>query len=108
MMVRHLVLWRLHTNLRTADAAQLRTALIDLIDTMRAGIVGLHALEIGFHSGSAQDAADLALMAVFHDWDALKLYEQHPLHRALKAFIGPMRAEKRVVDYEVPSHPADG
>ncbi len=100
-MVRHLVLWRLHGDLRTPEAEQQRTQLMELIDTMRAGIGGLRALEIGFHDGGALDAADLGMLAVFHDWDALHAYETHPLHRALKEFLGPLRAEKRVLDYEV-------
>ncbi len=100
-MVKHLVMWRLRRDLGVpADAGT--AELLRVVAAMRTGIEGLQTLELGFHSGTDTDAADLALCAVFESWDALRRYEHHPLHRALKDVIGPMRSEKRVVDYEIP------
>ena len=49
----------------------------------------------------AGDGADLALYTEFDSWSALHAYEVHPLHEELKRLIGPLRVERRVVDYEV-------
>jgi hypothetical protein len=40
------------------------------------------------------------LYSEFEDWQALKVYEAHPLHDQFKRLVGPLRSERRVVDYE--------
>ena len=101
-MVKHLVMWRLRQDLSAPAAVVEREHLLRVVAAMRTGIEGLRTLELGFHSGTDADPADLALCAVFENWDALRRYEHHPLHRALKDVLGPIRIEKRVVDYEIP------
>ena len=61
----------------------------------------LRAVEIGINKRRAGDASDLALYTEFESWSALQAYEVHPLHEELKRLIGPLRVERRVVDYEV-------
>jgi hypothetical protein len=100
-MVKHLVMWRLRRNMAGETAIVERERLLQVVADMRTGIEGLRALELGFHEGNSADAADIALCAVFQDWAALQSYEQHPLHLALKDILGPIRSEKRVVDYEI-------
>jgi len=34
-------------------------------------------------------------------WEALRGYESHPLHEELRALIGPIRSERRVVNDEI-------
>jgi hypothetical protein len=99
-MVKHLVMWRLRERIRAADAMENKPQILQAVEAMRSGIDGLKALEIGFNRGGASDSADLALYSEFDSWEALQAYESHPLHDALKQLIGPMRAERRVVDYE--------
>ncbi|MEP7311233.1 MAG: Dabb family protein [Pseudomonadota bacterium] len=99
-MVKHLVMWRLRASDQDSylsNFAAIRTA----ADAMRSGIDGLRRLEIGFNQSRIHDAADLALYSEFVSWSALQAYETHPLHEELKRLIGPMRLERRVVDYEM-------
>ena len=100
-MVKHLVMWRLQESRR---AAQIATSLPlkTIIDGLRAHIAGLHELEIELSRCGGDDAVDLVLYSVFDSWDALRTYEAHPLHDDLKALIRPLRAERRVADYETP------
>jgi hypothetical protein len=100
-------MWRLRRDLGVPDADADKEHLLRVVAAMRTGIEGLQTLELGFHSGTDPDAADLALCAVFEDWHALRRYENHPLHRALKNFLGPIRSEKRVVDYEIQAPEAE-
>jgi hypothetical protein len=99
-MVKHLVMWRLRERKRTAAELENEMQIRQMIDAMRSGIGGLKALEIGVNRGAASDSADLALYSEFDSWEALEAYELHPLHEALKSLIGPLRIERRVVDYE--------
>ena len=99
-MVKHLVMWRLRDFERGGDLAD-KHRILDAVAAMRTGIAGLKAVEIGINRRRAGDAADLALYTEFESWSALQDYEAHPLHEELKRLIGPLRVERRVVDYEV-------
>jgi len=100
-MVKHLVMWRMRQRGIDLNALGARAEILRAIDAMRVGIDGLRAVELGFNQSRASDASDLALYSEFDTWEALQAYEIHPLHEALKALIGPLRAERRVVDYEI-------
>jgi hypothetical protein len=100
-MVKHLVMWRLRDSERSSIGPEFQRAILEAIAAMKEGIHGLRAAELGVNRSIAGDAADLALYTEFESWSALQAYEIHPLHEELKRLIGPMRVERRVVDYEV-------
>ena len=70
---------------------------------LRAHVPGLLRLELGINEVIQPDAADLLLYSEFASWEALRNYELHPLHEELRALIGPIRSERRVVDDEIRS-----
>lgn len=98
-MVKHLVMWRLRAAENGERTEQLAT-IARAIEAMRAGIQGLQRVELGQDRSQASDSADLVLYCEFDSWTALQAYETHPLHEQLKRVIGPLRTERRVVDYE--------
>jgi hypothetical protein len=100
VMVKHLVMWRLRVDARHGQAEH-ATSIAKAIDAMRDGILGLQRVEIGFDRSQVADSADLVLYCEFDSWSSLQAYEAHPLHEALKRVIGPLRTERRVVDYEI-------
>ena len=102
-MIRHVVMWRLKQEAK-------RDGRIDGIDSiqrnlaaLRAHVPGLLRLELGINEVVQPDAADLLLYSEFASWEALRNYELHPLHEELRALIGPIRSERRVVDDEIKS-----
>jgi hypothetical protein len=100
-MVKHLVIWRLRDSERGVVEPELERAVLDAIAAMKAEIAGLRTAELGVNRCLTDDAADLALYTEFDSWSALQAYDAHPLHQELKRLIGPVRIERRVVDYEV-------
>jgi hypothetical protein len=100
-MVKHLVMWRLRDSERNLSDAEIQRLIHESIAAMKQGIQGLLTAEIGINRCTAGDAADLALYTEFDSWSALRAYEIHPLHEEFKRLIGPLRVERRVVDYEV-------
>ena len=102
-MIRHVVMWRLKQEAK-------RDGRIDGIDSiqrnlaaLRAHVPGLLRLELIINEVVQPDAADLLLYSEFASWEALRNYELHPLHEELRALIGPIRSERRVVDDEIKS-----
>ena len=98
-MVKHLVMWRLRAAGNGERAEQL-ASIARAIEAMRNGIHGLQRVELGRDQSQVSDSADLVLYCEFDSWAALQAYETHPLHEQLKRLIGPLRVERRVVDYE--------
>lgn len=100
-MIRHVVMWRL--NIRpTQDAHRQAVARIEQnLAALRLGVPGLLRAWFGLNQADSADASDLVLCCEFHSWDALRGYESHPLHHELRAIIGPLRSERRVVDFEL-------
>ncbi len=98
-MVKHLVMWLLHVDARHR-LGEYMTSILTTIDAMRADVAGLLCIEIGSDRSQVADSADLVLYCEFDGWSALQAYEAHPLHDDLKRVIGPLRTERRIVDYE--------
>jgi hypothetical protein len=99
-MIRHIVMWRLKPEAVRADGIENIERIRRSVAEARAGIPGLLELELGVNEAPGSDAADLVLLAQFDSWEALRGYESHPLHAQLRALIGPLRVERRVVDYQ--------
>jgi hypothetical protein len=93
-------MWRLRES--ATLVLENETLILQAVAAMRSGIDGVKAMEIGVNQSGASDAADLALYSEFDSWEALQAYEAHPLHDELRRLIGPMRIERRVVNYETP------
>ena len=100
-MIYHVVMWRLRDEAKRTELPQINDKLQQNLQAMRSAVPGLLRLAIGLNRAGVPDAADLLLYSEFDSWDALKCYEVHPLHNELRAIIGPLRTERRVVDFEI-------
>jgi hypothetical protein len=100
-VIRHIVIWRFKDEAKRLG----KIADLDRIErnfaAMRATVPGLLRLELGVNQSRVADASDLLLFSEFESWEALRSYETHPLHDELRALIGPLRCERRVLDHEV-------
>jgi hypothetical protein len=99
-MIRHVVMWRLRDEAKRTAWGTIVERLQCQVESMRAIVPGLLRLEVGTNHKTVSDSADLLLYSEFESWDALQGYESHPLHDELRELIGPVRIERRVVDYE--------
>lgn len=100
-MIRHVVIWRLKPEAKRLDGIENQARIERNFEAMRAAVPGLLRLELGINEAKVADAADLMLLAEFDSWEALRGYEQHPLHDELRTLIGPLRTERRLLDYEI-------
>jgi hypothetical protein len=100
-MIRHIVMWRLKSRLTRNVQSEVTGRLEQSLAALRASIPGLLQTWIGWNETDSADASDLVLYTEFRSWDALRGYESHPMHDQLRAIIGPLRSERRVVDFEL-------
>lgn len=99
-MIRHIVMWRLKTHPARGGRLEVMDRIEQNLTALRSSVPGLLRAWLGLNQVESADASDLVLCCEFHNWDALRGYESHPLHQELRAIIGPLRAERRVVDFE--------
>jgi hypothetical protein len=100
-VIRHIVIWRLKKEAKRFGKIENLERIQRNFEAMRTAMPGLLRLELGVNQAQADDAADLLLFSEFESWEALRGYETHPLHDELRALIGPLRSERRVLDHEV-------
>ena len=99
-MIKHIVFWRLKTDLQGADREAALQRIKRGFEALPGKIPGLLKIEIGFDYGHGADASDIALYSEFESREALAGYEAHPEHLALVPMVRDVRTEKRVVDFE--------
>lgn len=100
-MVRHIVVWRLKEPAALTPQSPGWIAMQKNVEAMRAGIPGLKQVDLSLDQSRTPDSGDLILHSEFESWAALDGYQVHPLHEDFKKLLGPLRNERRMVDYEI-------
>src|SRR5690606_12982177 len=99
-MLRRVVLWRLkatEAEQKALDAGTIKRAL----ESMRGKIPGLLYLQVAINECTLADASDVVMIADFADEAALMVYENHPVHEQVKPIVGPLREERRLVEFHI-------
>lgn len=95
-MVKHIVFWRLCKGVSAKQTQEIKLRL----EALKGQIREINRIEVGFDLVGKEASADVALYSEFDSMDALQAYQDHPAHQDVVAFIKPLVAERRVVDYE--------
>ena len=99
-MLRRVVMWRLRARepaQKALDAGTIKRAL----ESMRGKIPGLLNLQVGIDNSGGADASDVVMIADYQDRNALEIYDVHPVHEQVKPIVGPLREERRVVEFDL-------
>lgn len=98
-MIKHIVMWRLSEQAgnKTENALQVR----QLLESLNGKIPGLIRLEVGIDFSKEEESSEVVLYSEFESREALAAYQRHPAHAVVLPFVKSVRAERRVVDYEV-------
>ena len=99
-MIKHIVIWRLKEEAHGISKIENARLLKEKLEALNGKIPGLIKLEVGFDFSHTDTSSDVALYSEFESKEALKAYQDHPLHKAVVLFLKEVRLEKRVVDYE--------
>jgi hypothetical protein len=99
-MIKHIVMWRLKDEAAGAtkeeNALKLKESLESLLDL----VPSLIAAEVGINFNPSDAAFDVVLYSEFEDREGLKAYQNHPEHVKIVDFVGEIRSDRAVVDYE--------
>jgi len=101
-MIKHIVFWNLADNAegksKAENALYIKKELEDLINH----IPELKKIEVGInHPDAPQDNYDVALYCEFDTMAGLDMYQNHPEHKRVAAYIGKIRTARVALDYEV-------
>ena len=100
-MIRHIVLWRFLELTKEGSKKQNLQRARQMLNEMATEIVGIIDIKIGINMGVGINRSDFVLSVLFEDQAALDNYQKHPAHQKVKDFLGEVRYERRVIDYEV-------
>jgi len=100
-MIKHIVFWRLNESVYGNDKLTNAQIIRDKLLAMQGIVNGLIKIEVGFDFSNEKDSCDVVLYAEFENKEALHQYQIHPDHEAIKKWLGEVRYERRVVDYEI-------
>lgn len=99
-MIKHIVMWRLKNEAAGAtkeeNAQKLKESLESLVDK----VPSLIAAEVGINFNPSDAAFDVVLYSEFEDREGLTAYQNHPEHRKIIDYVGEIRTDRAVVDYE--------
>ena len=100
-MIRHVVVWRFQEAAQGASKAENLRQAKSKFEVLSGEVPGFVSFSVGINEADSPEASDLALVADFESWDALRAYQDHPAHRRLVEFLRSVRTERRVADWEV-------
>ena len=99
-MIKHIVMWRLKDEAAGATKAENAVKLKESLEALKSEIEELKALEVGINFNPSPAAFDVVLYSEFENREGLEAYQKHPEHVKIVDFVGEIRSDRAVVDYE--------
>jgi hypothetical protein len=99
-MIKHIVMWRLKDEAEGATKEVNALKLKESLESLVGVIPSLKAAEVGINFNLSDAAFDVVLYSEFDDKEGLSSYQTHPEHMKIVDFVGEIRTDRAVVDYE--------
>jgi hypothetical protein len=101
-MIKHIVFFGLadqaEGKMKQENAEIIKRELENLVNL----IPEIKKIEVGINAPNAPESNyDIALYSEFESFETLDIYQEHPEHKRVAAFIGKVRVSRAAVDYEV-------
>lgn len=97
-MVRHVVMWKFHEQADGRPKAENLGLARDALQALADKIPGIVEWEVGVNAVESPEAFDLVLVSLFESLDCLAVYQTHPEHLKVVAFLRKVRLHRSVVD----------
>jgi hypothetical protein len=100
-MIKHIVMWTLKDNAAGADKKANAAKMKQLLEELNGLVPVLKKLEVGIDVFAATPACDVVLYSEFASRADLDVYQVHPEHLRVVAFVKQVVANRNVLDYEI-------
>jgi len=100
-MIKHIVMWKLLDFAEGAGKEENARIIKSGLEGLKNKIKGIVFLEVGINTNNSVDSYDVVLYSEFDSINDLEIYQSDPEHIKVSVFIGKVRLERKVVDYEV-------
>ena len=101
-MIKHIVFFGLADNAEGKSKAENAQIIKKELENLKNLIPEIKKIEVGINYPNAPKTNyDIALYSEFDNFDAIDIYQEHPEHKKVAAYIGKVRISRAAVDYEV-------
>ena len=101
-MIKHIVFFGLAETAEGKSKAENAQFIKSELENLIHLIPEIKKIEVGInHPDAPQGNTDIALYSEFDSFETLNIYQEHPEHKKVAAFIGKVRTSRAAVDYEV-------
>ena len=99
-MLKHVVMWKLKDFAEGASRQENARKMKSELEGLKRKIGEIQSIEVGININDSADSYDAVLYSEFDGREGLNAYLNHPAHLKAADFIGKVRLERKVVDYE--------
>jgi hypothetical protein len=101
-MIKHIVFFGLADNAEGKSKAENAGIIKSELENLKHLIPQIKKIEVGINYPNAPKTNyDIALYSEFDTFEDIDIYQEHPEHKKVAAYIGKVRISRAAVDYEV-------
>jgi hypothetical protein len=101
-MIKHIVFFGLADNAEGKSKAENAVIIKSELENLKHLIPQIKKIEVGINYPNAPKTNyDIALYSEFDTFEDIDIYQEHPEHKKVAAYIGKVRISRAAVDYEV-------
>ena len=101
-MVKHIILWRLRSELSDAEKREVALAIKQGLESLKGQVPGLNDIHVQATGRLETSNADIMLDSTLESFEALKGYAVHPAHLAVaNGIVRPNTELRTCLDFEL-------
>ncbi|WP_050607513.1 Dabb family protein [Clostridium niameyense] len=100
-MIKHIVMWKLKDMAQGKSKLENANIIKKDLEALKNIIENVNLIEVGVNINASDGAYDVVLYSEFNTMEDLNSYQKHPDHLKVGEFIGKVKEERIVTDYEV-------
>lgn len=100
-MIKHIVMWKLVDSFEGDNKNTIALKIKEILEALKYSIPQIQKIEVGINFNGSDAAYDVCLYSVFKNKDDLDIYQNHPEHLKAGAYIGKVRTQRVVCDYQI-------
>lgn len=99
-MIKHIVMWKLKDLVEGKNKIESAKKIKADLEGLKDKIEQIKAIEVGININPSEQAYDVVLYSEFESVEDLNIYQNHPEHIKVAEFVGKVKDQRVVVDYE--------